>query len=86
MARTVFNRITPDSPEIDAAAKKAYGCKYIFADVLGELDRAEPIAGGFPGGITCVCWTGKTGEVVSAYVVWNVGLAANPIVIESGDP
>ena len=85
-ARTVFNRITPESMNIDVAAKTAYGCRYIFADVFGGLERARPIAGGLPD--TPIGSDGKlkTGKVVIAYIITREGLAADPVVIEGSDP
>ena len=86
LARTVFNRITPESMEIDAAAKKAYGCRYIFADVFGGLERAEPTSGRLPE--PPIDSDGKpiTGRVLVAYIITVDGLAKDPVVIESTDP
>ena len=86
LARTVFNRLTPESMEIDAAAKKAYGCRYIFADVFGGLERAKPIAGGLPDAPTGPDGKPKSGKVVIAYVITTAGVAADPVVVESSDP
>ena len=86
LARTVFNRITPESMEIDAAAKKAYGCRYIFADVFGGLERAKPIAGGLPKAPTGPDGKAKTGKVVVDYIITTAGVAADPVVVESSDP
>ena len=86
LARTVFNRITPESMEIDAAAKKAYGCRYIFADVFGGLEKAKPIAGGLPKAPNGSDGQSMSGKVSIAYIITVDGLAADPIVIESTDP
>jgi hypothetical protein len=85
-ARTVFNRITPESMDIDVAAKTAYGCRYIFADVFGGLERAKPIAGGLPDTPMGSDGKPKAGKVVVAYIITREGLAADPVVIESSDP
>jgi hypothetical protein len=86
LARTVFNRIMPESLEIDAVAKKAYDCRYIFADVFGGLEKAKPTAGGLPK--TPVGDDGQPilGKVVIAYIITEDGLAKDPVVIESTDP
>ena len=86
LARTVFNRISPDSAEIDAAAKRAYGCRYIFADVMAGLDRATPIAGGLPQAPLGPDGSQKHGKVVVAYIITATGMAGDPVVLESSDP
>jgi hypothetical protein len=86
VARTVFNRITHESMDIDAAAKAAYGCRYIFADVFGGLERAKPIAGGLPQPPIGPDGKPKSGKVVVAYIITREGVAADPVVVESTDP
>jgi hypothetical protein len=86
LARTVFNRISPESLEIDAAAKKAYDCRYIFADVFGGLESAKPTAGGLPKAPIGSDGQPMTGKVVIAYIISVDGLAKDPVVIESTDP
>lgn len=86
LARTVFNRITPETLELDAAAKKAYDCRYIFADVFGGLERARPTAGGLPKAPVSPDGKPIAGKVVIAYIVTVDGLAKDPVVIESTDP
>jgi TonB family protein len=85
LARTVFNRITPESLEIDAAAKNAYGCRYIFADVSGGLERAKPKAGGLPKAPIGSDGQPKAGKVLIAYIITADGVAADPVVLESTD-
>lgn len=84
-ARTVFNRITPEGLETDAAAKKAYGCRYIFADVSGGMERARPTAGGLPKAPIGADGRPKAGKVLVAYIITVEGVAADPVVIESTD-
>jgi hypothetical protein len=86
LARTVFNRITSETMHIDRAAKKAYGCRYIFADVFGGLERAQPIAGGLPKAPTGPDGRSVLGKVSIAYIITTSGLAADPVVLESTDP
>jgi hypothetical protein len=86
LARTVFNRISPESVDIDAAAKKAYGCRYVFADVFGGLEKAQPIAGGLPEAPSGPDGLLLSGKVLIAYIISVDGLAADPVVIESTDP
>ena len=86
LARTVFNRITPETLELDAAAKKAYDCRYIFADVFGGLERARPTAGGFPKGPVAPDGKPIAGKVVITYIITVDGVAKDPVVIESTDP
>ncbi|TZF79810.1 hypothetical protein FW784_14165 [Lysobacter lacus] len=84
--RTVFNRLSPESFAIDSAAKKAYGCRYIFADTFGGLQRAKPTAGGLPPAPVGPDGSPKVGKVVVAYIVTLEGLASDPVVVESTDP
>ncbi|TZF80434.1 energy transducer TonB [Cognatilysobacter lacus] len=86
LARTVFNRLSPESFAIDSAAKKAYGCRYIFADTLGGLQSANPTAGGLPAAPAGPEGSPRVGKVVIAYIVTLEGVASDPVVIESTDP
>ena len=72
--------------EIDAAAKQAYGCRYLFADVFGGLEKAQPIAGGLPKSPSGPDGLSVSGKVSIAYIITVDGLAADPVVIESTDP
>ena len=87
-ARTVFNRMSGDTLQIDMALKAAYGCKYIFADVLGDssMQKAKPIAGGLPGPTAGPDGRPLIGKVVVGYIVTVEGVAADPVVLESSDP
>jgi len=87
-ARTVFNRITKQSREIDAALMAGYGCKYIFANVADTpaLTRPSPTQGSLLSKLLDENGNRIVGRVMIGYIVSIDGLVVDPIVIESTDP
>jgi TonB family protein len=87
-ARTVFNRITKQSSEVDAALMKRYGCKYIFANVAdtSALTRPKPVKGSLPATPADAQGNRIVGRVLVGYVVSIDGLVMDPVVLESTDP
>jgi TonB family protein len=88
LGRTVFNRITKQTSEIDAALMTSYGCKYIFANVADTpaLTRPKPIKGSLPKAPIDAQGNRIVGRVLVGYIVSLDGLVMDPVVLESTDP
>ncbi|MGC3980201.1 MAG: TonB family protein [Steroidobacteraceae bacterium] len=88
LARTIFNRATAETSQMDQALKKAYGCKYIFADVLNDsiMNRAKVLAGSLPGRQLDADGMPKSGKVVIGYIITTSGVASDQVVLETSSP
>jgi hypothetical protein len=83
----VFNRVTPETAELDQRLQAMYGCKYVFAMLL-DSKGYEPMrltSGAMPETPTDAGGNAVTGIVLIGFILDTTGFPSDPVVLKSAD-